>query len=643
MSALSIEVPFPVFYDRAGEPLENGYVWIGQANLNPQTNPIQVYFDKNLTQPAAQPLRTLAGYIANAGTPAQVYVDAVDFSILVQDKNGTMVYNFPEGTGISPDACGVIYNPPFTNSVPTPVCVKLAETVSVKDFGAVGDGVTNDTTSFVNALASNQNIYIPDGSYLLDSFTISNAKLFGTGTLIWNGPATTNWITLDNNASLSGLTFDGNETAHSFLTDIGGINVNGVNANIEDCDFSNFRKYIIITTPDIATGGTVTNCRFHDSGRVPNSNAITIRSSNWVVIGNHFDGTNWYNEAHMIRVGQFSAITNDVKNVSITGNFFTNPRYTGVVLEFNSKQITITGNTFDNLQQGVKIEREDNTVQRISITGNSFNNLTISTALNLNGDYVIFSGNTVKNMNGTLDIGNYGIVSNNYFENQTDTLRPCIRQQSLFTGAKITGNIIRSCAFDGISVGGLKAEIIGNFVENPGRNGISITPPAGSENSFTVNSNTTVGGVAGINLSSAVKNTICDGNNCSGASTNNYSMTYNDNWKTNMVTQSNINWLGRLNTFVIASGQVTIGQSDNVSIVDTEGGAATDDLTVINGATMVGKKIILRTISAARVVTVKDSTQLRLAGDFVMNSPNDTIELIWTGSQWLEVARSDNA
>jgi hypothetical protein len=173
MSALSIEVPFPVFYDRAGEPLENGYVWIGQANLNPQTNPIQVYFDKNLMQPAAQPLRTLAGYISNAGTPAQVYVNAVNFSILVQDKNGTMVYNFPDGTGIGPNACGVDYDPPFTGAVQTTVCVKLAETVSVKDFGAVGDGVTDDTAAINLAIdavgsAGGGTVYFPAGTYIVD-------------------------------------------------------------------------------------------------------------------------------------------------------------------------------------------------------------------------------------------------------------------------------------------------------------------------------------------------------------------------------------------------------------------------------------------------------------------------------------------
>jgi hypothetical protein len=154
MSALSIQVPFPVFQDRDGQPLDNGYVWIGTANLNPITNPVVAYYDAVLTIPAVQPLRTLNGYISRAGTPAQIYVDGVNFSILVQDSKGSMVYNFPDGTGISPDSCGIVYDPPFTGSVPTTVCVKLAETISAKDFGAIGDGVTDNFTAFQNAVNS---------------------------------------------------------------------------------------------------------------------------------------------------------------------------------------------------------------------------------------------------------------------------------------------------------------------------------------------------------------------------------------------------------------------------------------------------------------------------------------------------------
>lgn len=91
MSALSIQPTYPIFTETDGQPLENGYVWVGTANLDPQTNPINVYWDAALTLPAAQPIRTLAGYPANSGTPARLFVGS-DYSIRVMDKKGSVVY-----------------------------------------------------------------------------------------------------------------------------------------------------------------------------------------------------------------------------------------------------------------------------------------------------------------------------------------------------------------------------------------------------------------------------------------------------------------------------------------------------------------------------------------------------------------------
>jgi hypothetical protein len=174
MSALSIQVPFPVFQDRDGQPLDNGYVWLGVANLNPQTNPVVAYFDAALTIVAAQPLRTLNGYISNSGTPAQVYVDGTNFSILVQDSKGSMIYNFPNGTGISAviNSADVIYDPAGTGAVATTVQSKLREVVSVKDFGATGNGTTDDTTAIKAAITYAQSgngcvVYMPAGIYVI--------------------------------------------------------------------------------------------------------------------------------------------------------------------------------------------------------------------------------------------------------------------------------------------------------------------------------------------------------------------------------------------------------------------------------------------------------------------------------------------
>ena len=185
MSALSIQVPFPVFQDRDGQPLDNGYVWIGTANLNPQTNPVVAYFDAALTIIAAQPLRTINGYVSSAGTPAQIYVDAADFSILVQDSKGSMVYNFPSGTGIGANACALTYSPPFTGGVPYPVCQKLDQYVSVKDFGATGDGVTNDTAAIQAAANTGGTLYFPDGTYEITHVDLSsNTQLIGAPSII---------------------------------------------------------------------------------------------------------------------------------------------------------------------------------------------------------------------------------------------------------------------------------------------------------------------------------------------------------------------------------------------------------------------------------------------------------------------------
>jgi hypothetical protein len=46
----------------------------------------------------------------------------------------------------------VTYDPPFTGSVPTNVELKLAQTISVEDFGAVCDGVADDAAAIQDAL-----------------------------------------------------------------------------------------------------------------------------------------------------------------------------------------------------------------------------------------------------------------------------------------------------------------------------------------------------------------------------------------------------------------------------------------------------------------------------------------------------------
>ena len=89
--ATSILPQYPIWSEIDGSPLEDGFIYIGIAGLNAESNPQTVYFDGALSVVAAQPIRTLNGYPARSGSPAMMYV-AGDFSIVVRDKAGVLIY-----------------------------------------------------------------------------------------------------------------------------------------------------------------------------------------------------------------------------------------------------------------------------------------------------------------------------------------------------------------------------------------------------------------------------------------------------------------------------------------------------------------------------------------------------------------------
>jgi hypothetical protein len=95
------------------------------------------------------------------------------------------------------DAQNVRYLPAGTGAQQTTVQAKLRESVSVKDFGAVGDGVTDDTAAIQAAvdygIANNKQVVIPTGQYNVDTVTVLNpaynfgihsfdARILGTAT-----------------------------------------------------------------------------------------------------------------------------------------------------------------------------------------------------------------------------------------------------------------------------------------------------------------------------------------------------------------------------------------------------------------------------------------------------------------------------
>lgn len=82
-----LDNPFPLFLSSDGKPLQNGYVFMGEAGKDPEAHPIATYWDAELTIPATD-LRTRGGYIVNGANTAFVFADVEDYSLRVRDASG---------------------------------------------------------------------------------------------------------------------------------------------------------------------------------------------------------------------------------------------------------------------------------------------------------------------------------------------------------------------------------------------------------------------------------------------------------------------------------------------------------------------------------------------------------------------------
>lgn len=208
MSVITVTPPYPLFTDVDGTPLENGMIYVGEANLEPIGNPVALFWDEALTIPAAQPIRTLDGYPVYQGTPSQFFTAETEYSILIKDRKGGLVFSIPEASGyITPGAMGAAFvtyvalaantgaalvgtsSGDTVQEVLDEQATKLARFVLVTDFGAVGDGVTNDTVAIQAALDSGHAVYAPAGTYLVGTLDLPGpAGVFNDVTFIGEGP-----------------------------------------------------------------------------------------------------------------------------------------------------------------------------------------------------------------------------------------------------------------------------------------------------------------------------------------------------------------------------------------------------------------------------------------------------------------------
>lgn len=213
------------------------------------------------TATAGQTLFVLTEMFYNPGTNTlAVFVDGVNQVVnnsYVESTSTSVTFmsglhvgavvKFVNITVASTDATVVTYEPGFVGSVATTVAAKLQQTISVKDFGAVGDGVTDDTAAIVAALATGQDVMLPDGTYKLvptAAQTIANQgyqRLYGEGsvTLSVNLASSINLFNFDGPVALENLAVDFNnsycQNAFVWRANAGHIQVKNVRfSNLKD-------------------------------------------------------------------------------------------------------------------------------------------------------------------------------------------------------------------------------------------------------------------------------------------------------------------------------------------------------------------------------------------------------------------------
>ena len=354
---------------------------------------------------------------------------------------------------------------------------KLKDVVSIKDFGAVGDGTTNNQAAIQAALNTGKNVFIPDGIYRFNTaiaFAANGQSIYGSGnnSVLKQGAGGAYIYTSGySNISLRDLKVDGTGAS-------GGLAINSSSTDVLvsrvywyegqqrvwlftcssvkvlDCTFDTTGYGVIqqvanVSSYVLVSGNTAKNMT---NDFVEANCASTAPSSNWAITNNIYQGAQGYPTA--ATEVRFVGITS-VNGVVIDGNLVEKVAGDSAIhLEDTYGQTVISNNVFDNCltfnQDGYiyLLNSAENTV----ISGNIFQrtnaSLAAASAVWCSNNYdntIQFTDNLVigsaagSNLSG-FSLGFYSgqaVISGNIFKKLNAVINGSAASGVLFSGNQV--------------------------------------------------------------------------------------------------------------------------------------------------------------------------------------------------------------
>lgn len=359
---------------------------------------------------------------------------------------------------------------------------KLREVVSVKDFGAVGDGVADDTAAFNNTPAGI--VCVPAGTYRLNGWAPkSNTKyVFSSGAVLTQHSVLSPIVSLPNGSQ--NIVFDGGRFVGDTASSAGAIAIfdtQGVlfrnRIIIKHATFDGFGGMALVLGG--AKGVLVTGCVFRNTAQLNMPTGTVSYPAIWCSDNQNLSG---YDQATDISITEcvfedmfWSGVYALGQRIKINDCEFRNTRESAIFISQFASNVLVNNNTIDTTtQQHISASGVEVGGQYVTVAGNRITNCSLFGISVQDAQFFSVASNLLSfNQDGIAIITTsstapprYGAVKNNTVTNSTGRGLRFIR-----TGS---GALIQDC------------DISENYVTTSGIRSIEFSSSTGlvSANSF---------------------------------------------------------------------------------------------------------------------------------------------------------------